>query len=78
MGWPAVATAESREWNTESGSEPMAGTKQLDLVLINPGSRTQVYQALGRQLAAIENPVWAGLLQLEGRPATAGQGRKTA
>src|SRR5438128_8117671 len=40
----------------------MAGTKTLDLVLINPGSRTQVYQSLGTKLAAIENPVWAGLM----------------
>src|SRR5205085_7219527 len=39
----------------------MAGTK-LDLVLINPGSRTQVYQSLGTKLAAVENPVWAGLM----------------
>jgi radical SAM superfamily enzyme YgiQ (UPF0313 family) len=37
-------------------------TKKLDLVLINPGSRTQVYQALGSKLAAVENPVWAGLM----------------
>jgi len=35
---------------------------QLDLVLINPRSRTQVYQGLGSELAAIENPVWAGLM----------------
>src|ERR1700751_191436 len=40
----------------------MAGSKQLDVVLINPGSRTQVYQSLGRELTAIENPVWAGLM----------------
>src|SRR6266699_783096 len=40
----------------------MAGTKKLDVVLINPGSRTQVYQSLGTRLAAIENPVWAGLM----------------
>lgn len=39
----------------------MAG-KQLDVVLINPRSRTQVYQGLGKELAAIENPVWAGLM----------------
>jgi anaerobic magnesium-protoporphyrin IX monomethyl ester cyclase len=39
----------------------MAGTK-LDLVLINPGSRTQVYQSLGTKLTAVENPVWAGLM----------------
>src|SRR5436305_4226420 len=35
---------------------------RLDLLLINPGSRTQVYQALGTRLAAVENPVWAGLM----------------
>jgi len=33
-----------------------------DLVLINPASRPQVYQSLGRTLAAVENPVWAGLM----------------
>jgi radical SAM superfamily enzyme YgiQ (UPF0313 family) len=37
-------------------------TKQLDLILINPGSRTQVYQSLGTKLTAVENPVWAGLM----------------
>jgi anaerobic magnesium-protoporphyrin IX monomethyl ester cyclase len=35
---------------------------KLDLVLINPSSRTQVYQSLGSKLAAVENPVWAGLM----------------
>src|SRR5882724_7609810 len=40
----------------------MARRKPLDLVLINPGSRTQVYQSLGTKLAAVENPVWAGLM----------------
>lgn len=34
----------------------------LDLVLVNPGSRHQVYQALGTTLAAVEPPVWAGLI----------------
>lgn len=34
----------------------------LDLVLINPASRRQVYQALGEHLAAVEPPVWAGLM----------------
>jgi anaerobic magnesium-protoporphyrin IX monomethyl ester cyclase len=33
-----------------------------DVVLINPRSRAQVYQGLGSELAAIENPVWAGLM----------------
>jgi len=36
--------------------------KRLDLVLINPGNRTQVFQSLGQTLAAIEPPVWAGLM----------------
>src|SRR5580704_3449198 len=35
---------------------------RLDLVLINPSSRTQVYQSLGDRLTAVENPVWAGLM----------------
>lgn len=34
----------------------------MDILFINPASRAQVYQALGNDLAAIENPVWAGLL----------------
>lgn len=34
----------------------------IDLVLINPSSRTQNYQSLGPTLAAIEPPVWAGLI----------------
>jgi anaerobic magnesium-protoporphyrin IX monomethyl ester cyclase len=35
---------------------------KLDVLFINPASRAQVYQTLGRDLAAVENPVWAGLL----------------
>ncbi len=34
----------------------------LDVVLVNPGSRARIYQTLGADLAAIENPVWAGLI----------------
>ena len=37
-------------------------SKRLDAVLVNPGSRMQVYQVLGSELAAIEPPVWAGLM----------------
>ena len=37
-------------------------SKKRDLVLINPGSRTQVYQSLASKLVAVENPVWAGLM----------------
>lgn len=35
---------------------------QLDLVLVNPASRKRVYQGLGTELAAIEPPVWCGLM----------------
>jgi radical SAM superfamily enzyme YgiQ (UPF0313 family) len=37
-------------------------TRQLDLVLIHPGNRTQIYQSLGSSLSAIEPPVWASLM----------------
>jgi radical SAM superfamily enzyme YgiQ (UPF0313 family) len=40
----------------------MISARQIDVVLINPASRTYVYQSLGSRLAAIENPVWAGLM----------------
>jgi len=35
---------------------------QLDLVLIHPGNRTQIYQSLGSSLSAIESPVWVSLM----------------
>ena len=34
----------------------------MDLVLVNPGSRTQVYGKLGTSLSGIEPPLWAGLI----------------
>lgn len=34
----------------------------LDVLLVNPGGRMGIYQALGKELAAIEPPVWAGLM----------------
>lgn len=34
----------------------------VDLLLINPGDRVQIYQSLGRELAAVEPPVWVGLI----------------
>ncbi|MDX2099800.1 MAG: radical SAM protein [Leptolyngbyaceae cyanobacterium bins.59] len=40
----------------------MSQTSSLDLVLVNPGNRTQIYQSLGSNLSAIEPPVWAGLM----------------
>ncbi len=36
--------------------------RRLDAVLVNPGSRERIYQALGSTLSAIEPPVWAGLM----------------
>lgn len=40
----------------------MAKEGRLDLVLVNPGNRKQIYQSLGSQLTAIEPPVWSGLM----------------
>ena len=40
----------------------MDSKRDLDLVLIHPGSRTQIYQSLGSSLSAIEPPVWASLM----------------
>ncbi len=37
------------------------GTK-LDLLLVHPGRRTEIYQCLGSTLSAVEPPVWAGLM----------------
>lgn len=37
-------------------------SKHLDLLLINPSNRGRAYQALGRELAAVEPPVWARML----------------
>lgn len=34
----------------------------LDIVLVNPGGRLSIYQELAGELAAIEPPVWAGLM----------------
>ncbi len=40
----------------------MPSKADLDLVLVHPGNRTQIYQSLGSSLAAIEPPVWASLI----------------
>jgi len=37
-------------------------SNQTDILLIHPGNRKQVYQALGSELSAVEPPVWAGLM----------------
>jgi len=36
--------------------------QKLDLLLINPSNRSQMYGALGSTLAAIEPPIWTGLI----------------
>ena len=36
--------------------------ERLDLALVSPGNRQQAYQSLGSDLAAIEPPIWAGLM----------------
>lgn len=40
----------------------MNAQAKIDVVFINPASRMQVYQSLGKTLAAVENPLWASLL----------------
>jgi radical SAM superfamily enzyme YgiQ (UPF0313 family) len=40
----------------------MSNRQPLDLVLVHPASRRQIYQALGNTLSAIEPPVWASLM----------------
>ena len=37
-------------------------SKPLDVLLVTPPSRVQVYQELSRDFAAIEPPVWSGLI----------------
>ena len=37
-------------------------TQRLDLLLVNPGSRSQVYGKLASTLSGIEPPIWAGLV----------------
>ena len=37
-------------------------SKPLDVLLVTPPSRVQVYQELSREFAAIEPPVWSGLI----------------
>ncbi len=44
-------------------------TSTLDLLLVNPGGAQRIYQNLGRNLAAKEPPIWAGLLATYARRA---------
>ena len=37
-------------------------TESLDVLVINPGGRKEIYQSLGNQLTAIEPPMWARLI----------------
>ena len=34
----------------------------LDLLLVNPSGRKQIYQALGDELASVEPPLWCRLI----------------
>jgi radical SAM superfamily enzyme YgiQ (UPF0313 family) len=40
----------------------MGQKDRIDLALVNPGNRTQIYQGLGSHFAAVEPPVWVGLI----------------
>src|SRR5579859_3670822 len=37
-------------------------TQTIDLVLVNPGNHSQIYQSLSSTMAAIEPPIWAALM----------------
>ncbi len=37
-------------------------SSELDLLLINPGGRRDIYQALGDDLTAVEPPLWCRLI----------------
>ncbi len=41
---------------------PSPGSPKLDLILINPSNRVQIYQKLGDELVAVEPPIWAGFI----------------
>src|SRR5262249_4484342 len=41
---------------------PLSMGRKLALAVISPGGRKRVYQALAGELAAVEPPVWAGLM----------------
>ena len=40
----------------------MSSVGHIDLVLIHPGNRSDIYQSLGTELSAIQPPIWAGML----------------
>src|SRR5215467_7942689 len=37
-------------------------TRELDLLLVNPGGREQIYQELAKDLTAVEPPLWVRLI----------------
>src|SRR5574337_1314932 len=65
--WPPAARKKMC-WKAFRGPSPsrriseVAVSKPLDVLLVTPPSRVQVYQELSRDFAAIEPPVWAGLI----------------
>ncbi len=40
----------------------MKSQSQIDLILVNPGGSSRVYQSLAERLTAVEPPVWVGLM----------------
>jgi anaerobic magnesium-protoporphyrin IX monomethyl ester cyclase len=40
----------------------MRRSHHVDVALVNPGNRAQIYQGLGSHFAAVEPPVWVGLI----------------
>lgn len=44
-------------------------SRNLDLLLVNPGGHQRIYQGLSRELSARESPIWVGLLAQHARRA---------
>jgi radical SAM superfamily enzyme YgiQ (UPF0313 family) len=57
-----VAKSASAAPTPVTRTSPMSHATDLDLLLVNPGGRDIVYQDLGADLAAIEPPLWCGLI----------------
>lgn len=41
---------------------PVKGSNSLEILLVNPGGRLNIYQTLASEFAAIEPPIWVGLI----------------
>ncbi len=59
---PPIGRSRMHSHNLKFSASTIAPMTGLDLLLINPGGRETVYQALGSDLTAIEPPLWCRLI----------------